>query len=181
MNRVRNARGAALVIVVIAAAVVAYLVLKGDDNDTSSQTAGGAQATTPQDLEKLAGSVGHPIYWAGQRSDTRLELTVTSDGNVYIRYLDPGTPIGSRQTAALTIGSYPVDDGYAATQQIARRPGSRTARTPDGGLVVTNTSTPTSTYVAYRGRSVQVEVYDPNPAEGFSLATSGEIDQVPSS
>ena len=170
-----------LVLVVIAVVVVAYLLLKGDDSDSSSEATGGAEATNVQHLRELAGSIDHPIYWAGQRSNTRLELTVSSDGNVFVRYLDPNTPIGSRQVASLTIGTYPVGDGYAATQRVAGRPGSRTARTPDGGLVVTNTNVPTSTYIAYRGSSVQIEVYDPNPAEGFRLATSGDVVQIPSS
>jgi hypothetical protein len=164
-----------LLAVLIAVAIGVYFLVKGDDDSSSSKGSGGPQATNVAKLRSLAGSLDHPIYWAGERTDARLELTESAGGNVFVRYLDPNTPVGSRQVASLTVGTYPVGNGYAATQTIAKQPGARTAKTPDGALVVTKSDTPSSTYMAYPGSDLQIEVYDPNPAEGFGLVTSGAI------
>jgi hypothetical protein len=76
---------------------------------------------------------------------------------------------------SLTIGTYPVSNAYEALQGIAKKPGAKTGKTPDGGFVVTNEGTPQSVYVAYPDSDHEIEVYDPDPKTAFSLATSGAI------
>src|SRR4051794_39209799 len=64
------------------------------------------------ELRALPARVGHPVYWAGGRADTRYELTGTKDGRVYIRYLPPGAGVGS-SSRYLTIGTYPQSNPFA--------------------------------------------------------------------
>jgi hypothetical protein len=176
MYRLREPRNAAIVGVLIAAAVVVVLLLlNNDDGSSEPASTGGAEAITVQGLRDLAGSVDHPVYWAGARPGKGYELTITDTGNIFVRYLDPNTPVGSREVASLTIGTYPVPDAYAATQAVAKEAGARTGETPDGAIVVTNSSNPNSVYVAYPGSDQQIEVYDPNPKTAFSLAESGAV------
>jgi hypothetical protein len=47
-------------------------------------------AATLADLRTLAQRVGHPIYWAGPKPGYTYELSTTSNGSVFIRYLPPG-------------------------------------------------------------------------------------------
>ena len=177
MYRLREPRNAAIVGVLIAAVVVAlFLLLKNDDNGNNEPAAtGGAEATSVQGLRDLAKSVDHPVYWAGERPGKQYELTITDQGNIFVRYLDANTPIGSRSVASLTIGTYPVADAYAATKAVGNQSGSKTGETPDGGFVVTNRDKPQSVYIAYPGSDHQIEVYDPNPKTAFSLAESGAV------
>jgi hypothetical protein len=176
MYRLREPRNAAIVGVLIAALVViGFLVLRDDDGSSEPATTGGAQAVNVQGLQNLANSVEHPVYWAGERPGQEYELTITDQGNIFVRYLDPDTPVGSRQVASLTIGTYPVSDAYAATRAVADGPGARTGETPDGGFVVTNGDNPNSVYIAYPDSDQQIEVYDPDPKTAFSLAESGAV------
>jgi hypothetical protein len=175
MYRLRESGTAlALVVLLAAVAVVAFLVLKNDDNGSSEpKSTGGPEGITQQGLTDLAGSVDHPVYWAGARPNNKYELTIANDGNIFIRYLAPNTPVGSREVASLTIGTYPA--AGANLQKAAERPGAKTGQTPDGAMVVTNSDNPTSVYLGYPDTDHQVEIYDPNPKEAFSLATSGAI------
>jgi hypothetical protein len=175
MYRLRESRTALVLIVLVAAvAVVAFLVLRNDDNASSEPAStNGPEGISQQGLVDLANSVDHPVYWAGPRSGSRYELTIADNGNIFIRYLAPDTPLGSRSIASLTIGTYPA--AGANLEKAADKPGAKTGQTPDGQLVVTNSSNPTSVYVGAPDADHQVEVYDPDPKEAFSLATSGAI------
>jgi hypothetical protein len=155
--------------------VVVLLLNNGDDGNASPSSTDGPEGISVQGLHDLAGSVDRPIYWAGERPNQKYELTISDQGNVFIRYLDPSTPIGSRRVASLTIGTYPVPNAYAALQKAAAKPGAKTDQTADGGLVVTNSSNPQSVYIAFPGSNHQIEVYDPDPKTALSLATSGAI------
>jgi hypothetical protein len=175
MYRLRESRTALVLIILVAAvAVVAFLVLRNDDNGSSEpKSTNGPEGISQQGLVDLAGSVDHPVYWAGPRSGSRYELTIADNGNIFIRYLAPNTPVGSRTVASLTIGTYPA--AGANLEKAADKPGAKTGKTPDGQLVVTNSSNPTSVYVGAPDSDHQVEVYDPDPKEAFDLATSGAI------
>jgi hypothetical protein len=177
MYRLREPRNAAIIGVLIAAVVVAlFLLLKNDDNGSSEPAStNGPEAISVQGLHDLAQSVDHPVYWAGPRAGEQYELTISDEGNIFVRYLDPNTPIGSRAVASTTIGTYPVDNAYAALQKAAAKPGATTDKTPDGGFVVTNSNNPQSVYIAFPGSDHQIEVYDPDPKTALSLATSGAI------
>jgi hypothetical protein len=183
MYRLREPRNAAIVGLLIAAVVVVlFLLLKNDDNGNNEPSAtGGAEGVTLQGLSNVAASVDHPVYWAGPRAGQKYELTISDQGNIFVRYLDPNTPVGSREVASLTVGTYPVSDAYAALQKAAKQPGAKTASTPDGAFVVTNSNKPQSVYIAYPDSDHQIEVYDPDSKEALSLATSGAVVPIPTS
>jgi dolichyl-phosphate-mannose-protein mannosyltransferase len=125
------------------------------------------------DLRKAALQVGHPVMWAGKIPHRRVELTVEPDGSVYVRYLQPGRPAADA-TKALTVGTYPLQDAYAATRSTARDPNS--VRIPIvGGIAFYNKLLPTSVYLAYPGSDVQVQVSSPTPGEARRLVASGAI------
>jgi hypothetical protein len=176
MYRLREPRNAAIVGLLLAAAIVAiFLLTKSDDDNSNPKATGGAEAASAQSLRQVASTVDHPVYWAGERPGQKYELTITDNGNIFVRYLDQNTPIGSRNVTALTIGTYPVPNAYGALQDVASKPGAKTGKTPDGGFVVTNDSNPQSVYIAYPGADTQIEVFDPDPKTAFSLATSGAV------
>ena len=194
-KRLREPRVAALVGVGIAVIVVAILLISsgGDDNKGDSSTAasttssssgggggGSSQPTKPIEatvdrLLELSSVVGHPVYWAGARPGKKYELTIDNDQNIFIRYLDPGVPIGSKDVSSLTVGTYPVRDAVAALQHEADKPGASTDSAPGGGFVLTSSDAPQSVYLAFPNSNYQIEVYDPDPRRALSLATSGAI------
>jgi hypothetical protein len=151
---------------------------EGNSSQPSANSAVGATGKTivpisAGGLQTLVDALKRPIYWAGQEPAKTYELTRTADGSVYIRYLPKGVKLGSSRPL-LTIGTYPVQDAFAVTQNRADKRGS--IRIPSKGAVAFyNTKAPTSVYLAFPGSDFQVEVYDPSPAQARQLVRSGKI------
>jgi hypothetical protein len=174
--RNRRLRIAAVVIVALVVGLVAWLLLKDDDDSGSSSAK--ASLVGVQDLRDLSQSSGHPIYWAGRRPGERYELTETSGGNIYIRYLPSGVEAGVPRPDYLTVGTYPFPNAYGTLRKLARRQGSVSRPIPGNGILVSNSPNAQNAYFAYRGQPLQIEVYDPQPGRAFTLIRSGEISTV---
>lgn len=164
----------ALVALAVLAGLVVWLLARGDDDSTPTP-AGAATAASAEDLAALPGSVGHPVYWAGPKRGFTYELTRTSDGRIYIRYLPGGVSIGSDQPKYLTVGTYPAQNALGAVRGLARDLDVKTIRVRGGGAAVQDRKHPTSVYLAYPGSDYQVEVYDPSPERALELVLSGGV------
>ena len=70
--------------------LVAWLATKdGEDSSSSSIPQAGidAQIVSVEELEELAASAGHPVYWAGEIPGKELEASESTEGNFQLRYL----------------------------------------------------------------------------------------------
>jgi hypothetical protein len=173
--------GAIVAVVAVVAFLVWYFAIRdGGSDDAGTQSVGsGPVAATRADLVDFSEDLDQPIYWAGEQPGTTdIELTQTQDGNVYVRYLTRNAAVGNTKPSYLTIGTYPFPDAYHALKVIGDRPGGEVRRIEDDGLVVTNSNSPTSVYLAYPGKDIQIEVYDPNPSKALDLVTSGAVAPV---
>lgn len=172
-TRRRRLAGAGVSLVLVATA----LILATEDGnqevaeavDTSPHLVGAAE------LAELEGTLGHELYWAGERPPEVLELTREADGSVYLRYLPPGVAAGDPSPRFLTVGTYPVAAAVAALARTAARSASALERGPGGSRVLANPSSRGSVYFAYPGSDLQVEVYDPTPGQALRLIRSGAI------
>ena len=174
--RRQEIRIGAVIAVALAIGFVVWLVaIRGGGSSKAKITTIAPTAATPERMSEVAKDAGHPVYWAGAEPGKKYELTITSDQNIYIRYLDPGTPIGAKDVASLTVGTYPAHDATAALQHEATKPGASTQTAPGGAFVLTNSNIPESVYLAYPNSDYEIEVYDPDPRKALSLATSGAI------
>jgi hypothetical protein len=118
-------------------------------------------AASIADLRALAAPSGYPVYWAGPRAGATYELSRLSDGRVYVRYVPKGVEVGAHE-ALPTVGTYPVQNAFAAVQAIAQRPGATQVTLSNGGIAVTDPAHPTSVYIAYPHAKVEVEVFNPS-------------------
>jgi hypothetical protein len=173
--------GVALVLLFIAAVGFGLwwnLARSTDHKAAPAPTRPAAVAVSEGGLETLA-RLGSPIYWAGRRAGFTYELTQSSDGRMYVRYLPAGTAVGSPKIF-LTVGTYPIANAYAVTKHAAGRPGTVKVPVGGGGVAFYQSRLPTNVYVAYPGSSYQVEVFDPSPTSARKLVSGGEINPVPS-
>ena len=92
-----------------------------------------------------------------------LELTETSQGNVFVRYVRRASDVGSPSA------ELPRRRDVSARRMPSRasgRPrggrGAVTIRVPGGGLAVYDRARPTSVYLAYPGDDRQIEVFHPD-------------------
>jgi len=168
---------------IIAAVVLVIVLSSSGSSNTSTVTrvtppAKTVRAATLPQIQALSTSLGRPIYWAGARAPRTYELTTTTDGRVYIRYLPQGVPIGSPRADFLTVGTYVVSNPVQALRVAARRRGGVLTTLPDGAIAFYSRSRPTSVYLAYPGSSEQIEVFDPSPATALGLVIRGRVTPV---
>jgi hypothetical protein len=170
-----------IVVLALLVGVIAWLATRGGNDDTTpaaSSSGVEAKIVSSEELEELAASAGHAVYWAGLVPGKEMEASETAEGDFQVRYLDEGTEAGGGGAGVLTIGSYPLPDPVAAVEGFAARKGSLTRRSADGREVVTSVEKPTSVYFANSDDSVQVEVYDPNYKRAMNLALSAHVRPV---
>jgi hypothetical protein len=129
------------------------------------------------ELRAYARTLEQPVYWASATPAARIEFRRSGAGQLYVRYLPPGTAAGDAG-GDLTVGTYRVPRAYSVTSALARQPGYGSARVGGGIAVFPTARAATNVYLAYRGSSYQVEVYDPSPGRARSLVLSGAVAPV---
>ena len=141
---------------------------------TASGSGIAASAASLGQLTALSATLRHPIYWAGPRSAVTYELTRAPGGHVFVRYLPPGAAIGTG-LPYLTVGTYPVKDAFALTEELSKASTSVSVDPGSGGVAFYSRARPTNVYVAYPGTDLQIEVYDPAPGAARGLVTAGRV------
>jgi hypothetical protein len=170
------------------AAVVTWALIDRSHSRVTSTTAPTVSTATPtvrpidpialsaQGLRKLAASLNQPIYWAGPEPGYRYELTRTSAGKVFVRYLPAGVKAGTTQSTYLIVATYPFRKAFDALERL---PGGHPISIPRGGVAIVDTRHSTSVHIAFPGVDYQVEVYDPKPARALAVARSDALEPVP--
>jgi hypothetical protein len=164
----------ALVAIGLAAFFVGWLAMnRGSDAPPAPTT--GASSASESELRSFAESVSHPVYWAGAKDGYTYELTRTTDGRVYVRYLPEGAEVGDPRSRFLTIGTYPRAGAFAELKRAGRAEGAISLKLERNGLAVFSQKKPTSVYFGYPDARYQVEVFDPSPDVARRLALSGQV------
>jgi hypothetical protein len=141
-------------------------------------TASGITAASVAALNALPAHLGHPVYWEGAKPGVKYELTLTTTGAVFVRYL----PSSARLRANVRypfVASLPVANAFAATSRVAARSTSVRVPVPGGGVALYGRSLPTNVYVAFPGSNYQVELFDPSPARARAVVSAGLVRPLP--
>ena len=176
--------GAALAIV-IAGGFILWAAIGGRGGDgSSSASPTESQAREPvavaaPGLSALAAASSDPVYWVGTELDRTYEFSQTGDGKSYVRYLPPGVKAGD-PGAVLTVGTYPMENAYAATRSASTQPNSVAIPVSGDAVAFYGKGSQANAYVAFAGSDFQIEVYDPIPGRARRLVRQGAVKPVPS-
>lgn len=167
-----------------AAAVVATVLVvallpgcadsKSDSGSTRSTGPRDAQIVSADSLRTTASSA-IPIYWAGERKGTELELSRPDKERTYVRYLTGGAEAGDKRADFLTVGTYRQPNAVASLRRQGERSGGTITRAPGNATVYYDREAPQSVYLAHPGTPVEVEVFDPSFKRALQLVESGQI------
>jgi hypothetical protein len=150
-------------------------VLGGDDNtDQNGQAVGLSQS----ELIDKSGGFEHPAYWVGPRPGTdQYELTSTTDGRIYIRYLTGGAAVGVNEPQYLTVGTYAVPNASQALENAAAAGGTKVSH--QKGFDLLKEVGGKGVYVVFNDQpDLQIEIFSPTPGQASSLATDGSLQPV---
>lgn len=168
----------------ISATVLAAVLLAGcggsgsntsTDSTTSSADSGAAQIVSANSLRETASEMRAPIYWAGKRAGTGLELSQPDENRTYVRYLTGGAEAGDKRADFLTVGTYRQPNAVANLHRQAKRSGGTIAQAPGNATAYYDRENSQSVYLAYPGAPVEVEVFDPSFKRALRLVESGQI------
>src|ERR1039458_2625879 len=102
-------------LVLLAAFAVVFVSGCGGSGTSSKKvTYGKPAAATATQLVAYQTQVKHPVYWLGPYKGFTYELTETTNGNSYVRYLPPGIKVGNTKANWTVVGTYPSANAYAA-------------------------------------------------------------------
>jgi hypothetical protein len=177
-KRRRPRRGivAALVLAALLAAGGAFAAVTLTREDAPALPAAGKPALlTAAVLTSVTGAVGHDVYGVAAPAGTRPEVTRSTTGDVWVRYLSGDAKLGDKRADYLTVGTYPRTDALAAAKAAAEGTKSRSAELPDGGIMLWSLERPESVYAASPGSDLLVEVYSPDPARARALVSGGAV------
>jgi hypothetical protein len=161
---------------VSAAGIVAAILILDEDRD-KIQAAAPSEASV-EALRSIADSKGHLVYWAGRLAGFKTEVTETTQGRVFIRYLPREVPIGDPRPAYTTVATYPRKDAFRIAERAGKRKAAVRRTTAGGGIAVFRKDRPTSVYLAYPNSDVLIEVYAPSAASARDLALSGRVEPI---
>jgi hypothetical protein len=157
--------------VLVALALV--LVLSGEDNSPSSSD--GTEVLSATALREAVSGPGTPVYWAGERAGTEIELSRTEAGRTYVRYLTGDAKAGDPRPIFLTVGTYERPHPVQELRRQGKGEGAVLGEAPGGAVVYYDRRSPQSVYLAYPGVKAQIEVYDPDVKQALQLVNSGQI------
>lgn len=147
----------------------------GSDASSSQTTSSGATKIVSADYLRTAAGGTTPIYWAGERDGTELELSRPDKDRTYVRYLTGDAEAGDKRADFLTVSTYAQPNAVASLRRQSRRSGGTIAHAPGNGTVYFNRANPGSVYLAYPGTPIEVEVFGPSFKRALRLVESGQI------
>lgn len=167
-------------IAVLAATALTFALLAGcgggSDSETTRQaSSGGAEIVSADSLREIASEGTKPIYWAGEQADAELELSRPDKSRTYVRYLTGDAEAGDKRADFLTVSTYVQPDAVASLRRQSKRADGAIGHAPGNATVYYDQKHPGSVYLAYPGKPVEVEVFDPNFKRALSLVESGQI------
>jgi hypothetical protein len=172
----------AVIALAIGAGLAAWAVIGSRDTESSPSPGPvttakplGPIALSASGLRTLTRTVDQPIYWAGPKAGFLYELTRTSAGKVYLRYLPPGVKVGSKQASYLIVATYPFHDPLQALENLTD---GDLLDIPGGGGAMVDRTHPESVYLAYPDVDEQIEIFDPSPRRALEVAQSGDVRPV---
>jgi len=175
-RRPRRGMVVALLLAALLAAGGAFAAVTLTRDEAPALPAAGEPVLLTADvLSRVSAAVGHEVYGVAAPAGTRPEVTRSSSGEVWVRYLSGDAKLGDKRADYLTIGSYPRADALAAAKAAAEGEQSRSAELPDGGLMLWSLDRPESVYAASPGSDLLVEVYSPDPARARALVRDGAV------
>ena len=182
MGNSARIRAGAVVAGAIVVALALWLILSSNGGNRQSNGAAGAGSTpmlfSKNGLIGLVDTLDTPVYWVGPRANVGYEVTETSAGRTYVRYLPPGVHAGDPRPDFLTVGTYQLSNPMAAMRNAGHERGGETVHLKGGTVVFMNRSKPTSAFIVGRGWKDQVEVYDPSPDAAMKLVLAGDVQPV---
>lgn len=142
-----------------------------DRTTLAAQTSGGV-CLTESELKSIVKENDIQAYWTGPLENATYSLNSSTAGQVFIRYVPEGEKCDDVRSNFRVIATYQEANAFATTESAGTTADGVSLLNADGSIVYFNKNVPTNIYLAYPGIDYQIEIYDPDPKEAVSIATT---------
>jgi len=133
-----------------------------------------ATVVTKDELIAATKDLGLVIYWNGEMPDTNIELTVLTEGKVFVRYLPKDVPAGAADPY-FTVATYFDPEGFARVQSIGSNEGAKYINYSGGAVAASSSKSDSNIYFAYDGNPFLYNIYSPDPKIGWDALNSATL------
>mgnify|MGYP006281804895 CR=1 FL=1 len=140
-------------------------------NSSGANEVAGQVALTEGELINLVKSKNVTAYWVGPINGMKYALTITTDNQVFVKYLPNGEGINDLKPNYKVIATYPEQAAYDITRAAGTQSNAISFINSDGAAVYYSKDRATNVYVAYTGQPYEIEVFDPDAAVSLESAT----------
>jgi hypothetical protein len=130
----------------------------------------GKVALTQSQLENLVTDESITAYWAGPRPGYLYSIDTTTKDRVFLQYIQANKNSSNVVANSRVVATYFAKDGFARTVAAATLSGNTGFRNPNGSVVFYSKNRNTDIYLAFPGKEVQIEIFDPLAGQALSLA-----------
>ena len=149
----------------------------GNLTTLAAKTSGGV-CLSEKELRDLVSKQKITAYWAGPVANATYSINTSNVGQVFVRYVMKGQSCDSENKDFRVIATYAVSGAYESTKAAGSQANGVSLANADGSIVYFNKDVPTNVYLAYQGLDYQIEIYDPNPKDAVTLATTANKIQL---
>jgi hypothetical protein len=160
----------AITAVAITVALGALALHQHNQSSWRADAIAGKVALTQSQLETLVSEESITAYWAGPRPGYLYSIDATAKDRIYLQYIQANKNSSNVIANSRVIATYFTKDGFARTVAAATRPGNTGFRNPNGSVVFYSKNRNTDIYLAFPGKEVQIEIFDPLAGQALSLA-----------
>jgi hypothetical protein len=143
----------------------------GEQTTLAAKTSGGV-CLTEKELKNLVQDQKLNVYWSGPISGASYSINANQAGQVFVRYIKKGQKCDSQTRDFRVIATYAQAGAFESTKAAGNQANGVSLANTDGSIVYFNKESPSNVYLAYPGIEYQIEIYDPDPKEAVSLATT---------
>ncbi len=130
----------------------------------------GKVALTQSQLENLVHDESITAYWAGPRPGYLYSIDITAKDRVFLQYIQANKNSSDVIANSRVIATYFDKDGFARTVAAASQSSNTGFRNPNGSVVFYAKNRNTDIYLAFPGKKIQIEIFDPLAGQALSLA-----------
>jgi len=140
----------------------------------------GQVALTEEQLKDTVKELKLTAYWAGPVAGNMYSIDTRGAGQIYVRYLPEGNGLTDTSASYRVVGTYEIKDAFVTTQAAGNSvPNSIGFINGDGAAVYYTKDSPNNVYMAFDGKDLQIEIFDPKAGGAIALAsTQGAISLI---
>ena len=158
--------------IIILTSIFSLFIPNVYESTTFTAHISGGVALTERQLKIDVKKLNVDVYWSGPQKGSLYTLNAQNLDMIYVRYLPGGRNISNTAPKFRVIATYNVEDAYNQTLLAGKQKSSYSVITTSGRALFFLQSRPTNIYLAKKGDSHQIEIFDPIPKKALELANA---------